>query len=179
MSNWIEGTFRVRGSLKNVKQFIDEGLGTVSSKQPPIKIEYDSLLEKSPKVIYAEVISGWDEDFGVYIKDSRRQFICVNGDSNINICRVDYTEDMYLFAVRYKGAWQIDRETMQYICKKYHLDVKVNGYENGGQFEEIYELRYLHLDSSNTDDFFVVADTSKEYKGTNWEWDCLMPNLGG
>lgn len=52
MPNWIEGTFRVRGSLKNVKQFIDEGLGTVRGKMPPVKIEYDSLSEELPKAIY-------------------------------------------------------------------------------------------------------------------------------
>jgi hypothetical protein len=54
------------------------------------------------------------------------------------------------------------------IAKKYKIDIRVNGYEKGMEFEQLFEV------SRNGE---VKCESFIQY--ADYTWECPMPLLGG
>lgn len=74
----------------------------------------------------------------------------------------------FQFSSSFKSAWAIDTEPLANIAKKYEIDIRVNGYEMGMQFEQLLEV------SRNGT---VKCESFIQYE--DYEWECPMPLLGG
>jgi hypothetical protein len=163
MPNWIEGTFRARGNKENIKKFLLEALepcvGYGKNKELLKEIIYDedSFIEIEFK--YSE-----KEYLNLHIVGTHRQFV-------ENICTIEANKTKngeFQLALDYKGAWSIDQEHFIELAKKYEVDIKVNGYERGMEFESLFEVNRKGQ---------VICDCYKEY--SDYIWECPMPLLGG
>lgn len=167
MPNWIEGTFRARGSKENIKKFILEGLEACYRQKIITEIEENEnslyVTFKNPeaaendKIEYPNIL---------HIKDTRRNFI-------EDLCMGEIYADKkdngdFQFVSSFKSAWAIDTEPLVNIAKKYEIDIRVNGYEMGMQFEQLLEV------SRNGT---VKCESFIQYE--DYEWECPMPLLGG
>jgi hypothetical protein len=164
MPNWIEGTFRARGSKENIKKFLLEALEPC--------VGYDQNKELLKEIIYEEdsyieiEFKYSEEEYPktLHIAGTHRQFV-------ENICTIEANKTKngeFQLALDYKGAWSIDQEHFIELAKKYEVDIKVNGYERGMEFESLFEVNRKGQ---------VICDCYKEY--SDYIWECPMPLLGG
>lgn len=167
MPNWIEGTFRARGNKDNIKKFILEGLEACYRLKITTEIEEndDSLYVtfKNPEVAENDKI---EYPKTLHIKDTRRNFIEDLCMGEIYAYKKENGE--FQFASSFKSAWAIDTEPLANIAKRYEIDIRVNGYEKGMQFEQLLEV------SRNGT---VKCESFIQYE--DYEWECPMPLLGG
>lgn len=167
MPNWIEGTFRTRGKKENIKRFLMDGLDPVSSFNVEEKIS-------------REIFDNGDGDFTVtfkrtdlenklvqslHIAGTRRYFI-EDLDGEIYVRKNDKGD--FQFTTSFKAAWAISVETIQKIAKEFEIDIKVNGFECGMEFEQTVEV---------TRNGNIKTDSCVEYD--DYDWECKMPLLGG
>lgn len=118
MPNWCVGTLRVRGKSKDLQNFVLKGLKPIDyCKDEHSKIE----LSKSGYVTCDEMCwiegtrRGFVNDLDVYIEDSE--------DDSIQTIALDV-----------KFAWGISADDLLEICKKYNIDMKIYGFEQGMEF---------------------------------------------
>lgn len=113
MPNWVEGTFKVRGTLSDVERFVRENmLDTIISIT---KSEGDLELELSGEA---------------YIKDSNRMFIYPgyyysfdkNGKNTLTL--------------QFKAAWRVHIDPFVKMSKDYDVDIKIYGFEKGSEFNQ-------------------------------------------
>lgn len=139
MPNWIEGTFRARGNKDNIKKFILEGLEACYRLKITTEIEEndDSLYVtfKNPEAAENDKI---EYPKTLHIKDTRRNFIEDLCMGEIYAYKKENGE--FQFASSFKSAWAIDTKPLANIAKKYEIDIRVNGYEMGMQFEQLLEV---------------------------------------
>ena len=171
MANWIEGTFRSRGSKENIKMFLLEALepcsrfGKKRESLKEITYEEDNYLEMKFK--YADGEEEKEEYVKtLYIAGTRRQFVENLSCGTIEANKTKNGE--FQLALDYRGAWSIDYEHFIGLAKKYEVDIKVNGYERGMEFESLFEVNRKGT---------VICDCFKQY--SDYEWECPMPLLGG
>ena len=156
MPNWCEGTLKVKGTIKDLKNFVLNGLLPVSpigaTKEP---LSLDGGDETS---LYISSVPNT-----LYIKGTRRAF-----------CEPDYIEvssdepnDKTILTMPFKQAWAILSDNLLEVCKEFNVDMKIQGFERGMQFSQIVEI----VDGE------IVQD--EEIKYDNWEWDCPCPDMGG
>lgn len=171
MPNWIEGIFRARGSKENIKRFLLEalepcvGYGKMLHEEflKEISYEEDNYIEIEFKYAGGEEEK---EEYvkTLYIEGTHRQFI-----ENTRTIEASKTKNgEFQLALDYRGAWSIDDEHFIELAKKYEVDIKVNGYERGMEFESLFEVNRKGT---------VICDCFKQY--SDYTWDCLMPLLGG
>lgn len=156
MPNWCEGTLKVRGTIKDLKNFVLNGLLPVSpigaTKEP---LSLDGEDETS---LYISSVPNT-----LYIKGTRRAF-----------CEPDYIEvssdepnDKTILTMPFKQAWAILSDNLLEVCKEFNIDMKIQGFERGMRFSQIVEI----VDGE------IIQD--EEIKYDDWEWDCPCPELGG
>ena len=113
MPNWVEGTFKVRGTLSDVERFVRENmLDTIISIT---KSEGDLELELSGEA---------------YVKDSNRMFIYPgyyysfdkNGKNTLTL--------------QFKAAWRVYIDPFVKMSKDYDVDIKIYGFEKGSEFNQ-------------------------------------------
>ena len=147
MPNWCRGTLKVRGTKEDLTRFIFEGL------QP---------TRKTVKLLADEY--GYIESGDTYwIENTYRGFV-----DGVRVVLSEYEDDaavIALFDARF--AWGIDAEDLLKTCKKYHVDMKIKGYEKGMQFNQDIEI----VDGE------ILKD--EEIKFDNYKWDCDCPTVGG
>ena len=148
MPNWCEGTFRARGSKEDLINFIRNG---VEAEFIPMDCDDEFETEKC----------GY-----IWIKDTRRHFL--NAEDRQYISLYEKENGIYQFAFPFVAAWAIDTDAIKMIAEKYHIDVRVNGFEMGMQFEQLVEV-------SKTG--WIRCDSVIQYD--DYEWQCAMPLLGG
>lgn len=173
MPNWIEGTFRARGSKENIKKFIMEGLQPVSffgcddKIQRKIEFEEDDYIEINFKLDNQNEDQKMKHPKELYIPHTKRNFVELNnwGDITVNSCKKN---NDFIFATDFKGAWAIDTEAIVQVAKEFQIDIRVNGYECGMEFEQL-----LEVDRNGT----IKCDSCIEY--IDYTWECSMPLLGG
>ena len=152
MPNWCEGTLKVRGKVKDLKQFVLEGLEPVdffgNSKG---KLQFDK---------YGECTC----EHSCYIENTRRGFV-----EGLHIyIDSDYAEDdINVICMGCKFAWGISAEELQKTCKKYNVDMKIFAFERGMQFNQNIEI----VDGQ------IIKD--EELTFDNYDWECICPNMGG
>lgn len=167
MPNWIEGTFRARGKKENIDRFLKNGVGTASwfdeKREMEICVQdYGDSLEYDYR--YTGEFTGKSFE-SLHIKGTRRHFL-ENLEFGISV-NENKSGEMQ-FATDFKAAWFIDDEQISDICKQYGIDIRINGYERGQEFEQIIEI-----DRNGT----TLEDKTIEYD--DWNWECAMPLLGG
>lgn len=162
MPNWAEGTLKIRGTRQDIQNFLENGFGAVDTsaailsflgkvKEPnKIKIEKD---EYEMKLSSPE---------GLYIKGTRRAFI----DGAIEWWFEDkHTEILIIDS--FKQAWGVGAEDFVNISKAYNLDIRIYAFERGMEFNQEIEIHKGN----------IIKDV--EIKFDDYEWECIMPNLGG
>lgn len=168
MPNWIEGTFRARGSKENIKRFLLEALKQCGGYGENKEILKEISYEEDDCIGIEFKYAGGEEEYlkTLYIAGTQHQFI-----ENLRMGIVEAKETKngeFQLALHYKGAWSIDKEHFIEIAKKYEVDIRVNGYECGMEFEQLFEVNR----KGN-----VICDLFKKYD--DYIWECQMPLLGG
>lgn len=172
MPNWVEGTFRARGKKDNIKKFIMEGLSPVSYFEKEEKISKEITCEENNSFFVRFKIT--EKETGKYkkyvkslsIEGTRKHFIDDLFCGEINVYENKNKESQ--FCCPFKSAWAIDTEKIKEIAKKYKIDIRVNGYECGTEFEYVFEVSRKGIIE---EDSFIKYD--------DYAWQCPMPLLGG
>lgn len=100
-----------------------------------------------------------------WIKGTPRGFVN-DLDIDIDSCDFDENENITVsFHVEF--AWDCDAKVIKKICSKYDIDARLYLFEKGMQFNRNIEI----INGKITKDITIKFD--------NYEWDCIMPNLGG
>lgn len=161
MPNWCEGKLKIRGKRKELINFINNSLVKVTceenKKKIPLKLEFDEYGDMLP-------VANETKDYYLYFKDSRRLF--PNEPLNFCLPHDEKKEKIIFFEI--KQAWQFDIDYLQKLSKNNNVDLRVVGYECGGQFT--HEIEIIKGN--------IVKNIVKEY-GEEWDWVIDDPSLGG
>lgn len=164
MANWVEGTFRARGSKDNIKKFIMEGLNAISYLGKE-KIKKELYYEDDDLLEFRIKRTDIDENVKtLHIAGTNRNFLEIQG----RIESYKNEKGDFYIAESFKSAWSIDIDKIVEIAEKYKIDIRVNGYERGMQFEQLLEV------SRNGT---VKCEAFVQY--ADYVWECSMPLLGG
>ena len=150
MPNWCEGTLKVRGKVKDLKRFVLEGLRPVGYMG---EIKEPLALNE-----YGDVYS--KETY--HIENTYRGFV-----EGIDIYFSDMDREKEIICLDTKFAWGIDAEQLREICIKYNVDMRIYAFERGMEFNQDIEIV----------DGVIKSDRKIEFK--NYEWECVMPTMGG
>jgi len=169
MPNWVEGTFRARGSKENIKKFLQEGLEACYGLKITTEIDEndDSLYVtfKNPEIAENDYKHKYHDT--LYIKDTRRNFIEDLCCGEIYAYKKKSNGE-FQFTSSFKSAWAIDTEPLVNIAEKYEIDIRVNGFERGMEFEQLLEISRKGQ---------IKCESVISYD--DWDWQCPMPLLGG
>lgn len=151
MPNWCKGCLKVRGTKGNVAKFILEGLHPVGF-----------LGEEHPKLSLNEYGSIHSNET-CWIENTRRGFV-----KGVDVYLSDYEDDEIFVALfDSEFAWGISADELLKTCKKYHVDMKIHGFERGLEFNQVIEI----VDEK------ILKDEELHFK--DYKWDCIFPNIGG
>ena len=150
MPNWCEGSLKVRGTKENMTRFILEGLRPVGFLgEEKAKLQLDE---------YGDINSNET----CWIENTRRGFV-----KGVEVYLSEYEDDeTFVEVFDSKFAWGISADELLKTCEKYHVDMKIHGFEMGMEFNqdiEIVDGRILkyHIYSAGQ-----VVDTSESYQTT-------------
>lgn len=156
MPNWCEGTLKVRGTIKDLKNFVLNGLIPVTltgcAKKPLSFDKEDNVsfcIYSTPNTLY--------------IKDSRRAFC----EPEYIEAWVDEVNNKTIMTLPFKQAWAIKAVDLLNICKEFNVDIRIQGFERGMQFSQIVEI----IDGEIRQDEIIKYD--------DWDWECPCPDVGG
>ena len=114
MPNWCEGTLKVRGTIKDLKDFVLNGLIPVN----PLGVTKEPLSLDGEDETSLYISSTPDT---LYIKGTRRAF-----------CEPDYIEinsdepnDKTILTMPFKQAWAILSDNLLAVCKEFNVDMKI------------------------------------------------------
>lgn len=157
MPNWIEGTLKLRGSSENLKRFFDNAV------QPCFS--YNPKMQKREDFITCDY--GEDNEFNevsiesdAYIENTSRAFV-------VRECYIYWEKAYETVCIPIRQAWCFVAEEWAEISKKYNLDVRLYGFEQGMEFCQEVEI----IDGK------VTMDNKIRYD--DWDWECPMPRMGG
>lgn len=163
MPNWAEGVLKVRGTRKDIRNFLTGALEAIPSVSQQIALLRGQEF-KAPEVKIQE--DEWDFNMkaphGFYISGTRRAFI----EGNIQWDFSDRHEEV-LSIDSFKQAWGVDADSFAELSKQYDVDIKIYAFERGMEFNQDIEIHKGEIIKNN------------EIKFDDYEWECLMPNLGG
>lgn len=152
--NWCVGTLKVHGKIENIKKWIEEGI-----------VCYDmfwNTTEKQPNVDYKFVDLCVEIPEEGHVKGSRRNFISgedyvYEGENRVygTLC----------FDIR--AAWGFEPDVYKKISEDYNLDFRLQGFEQGMEFEQILEV-------INGE---ITIDEERHY--ADYKWEAYDPRLGG
>ncbi|MDC7953213.1 hypothetical protein [Liquorilactobacillus mali] len=176
MPNWIEGDLRVKGTKKELFNFLRNAIAAqnvVWSKDDdgPI-VELSMPIEK-----YDEYgLRMFEYSVDAYLKGTRRFFIGKSYSKNISF-NCDYlvdseeNEEPLVINLDFSAAWNFDDNELSEICKEYHVDMAIYGVESGMQF--------IHQ-STIRNDGEVIESVFKHYQNTaDFMFEVPFSNLGG
>ena len=161
MANWCEGNIRFRGTKENIKKFLENEIVYVTydgeEKKPVIDDgEYEMMISLPP---------GETKD-SFYFRNTYRNFIF---SYTVEVCWPDDddNEDIIVIIDDFNSAWGLRDQGWADHAKKYNIDIRMFGYEQGMEFSEV-----MTITRDGT-----VSDEHKHYD--DWNWDCPFPNMGG
>ena len=132
-----------------------------------ITCEEDYYLEFKVSLIDEDDNQGKESQISLHIPKTRRNFVDLDSWGEINACKPQNSDD-FVFATRFKGAWAIDTDAIKEIATEFQIDIRVNGYECGMEFEQLFEVNRSG---------WVACESVIQYM--NYTWECPMPLLGG
>jgi len=157
MANWCEGTLKVRGNIEDIKRFLKEGL-------VPTTFTWIGQTTEPPEITETEHYFTMKSITGsFYVKDTNRNFI----ESEIDFEYGDEKDENVLVINDYKAAWGIDAKDLAEISRRYNIDLKIYAFERGMQFNQDIEIHKGQ----------IIKDEEIEFD--DYDWECIMPNLGG
>ena len=154
MPNWCEGTLKVRGEIEDLKKFVLEGLhpvGFFGEKLESLKLnEWGDCEYKG----------------ACWIENTRRGFV---DDLDVYFSEFQEDDEPRVICLESRFAWAIDAEELQKTCIKYNVDMKIYAFEKGMEFNQDIEI----INGQ------IVRDKEISFSGKDYEWECIMPTLGG
>lgn len=158
MPNWCEGTLKVRGKISDLKRFVVEGLQPFNV--PGEKLDSFKFEDEDEKSFF---LATGREISWIWICGTRRHF-----------CEADYIEAYAddndtptVLLLPMKAAWRMEAGPLRDVCKKFNVDMRIQGFERGMEFSQLIEI----INGEITHD--------DEIKYDDWRWDCPCPLLGG
>lgn len=151
MPNWCEGSLKVRGTKENMTRFILEGLRPVGFLgEEKAKLQLDE---------YGDINSNET----CWVENTRRGFV-----KGVEVYLSEYEDDeTFVEVFDSKFAWGISADELLKTCEKYHVDMKIHGFEMGMEFNQDIEIV----------DGRILKDEELHFE--NYQWDCICPNMGG
>lgn len=182
MPNWCEGIIRFRGKEENIISAMTKGLlQEYEGCDPDASIElyknYAKDDENNSKCL-ALGFSAENRDNVFYIDDTSRHF--VESFEEAIAYRVG---DDFIIALWFKAAWRIRAFTddrykgLDGFAKKYGVDIRAVGYEQGIGFKQIVEIDRTGKVLVDFHDSYKAKDVEESYGRFLWESE--MPLLGG
>ena len=172
MPNWAEGILKVRGTKKEVMNFLENGLRALDFGHQIVKVLAETSGEKvkqrEPNQITFD-IDDWETKVsapeGFHIKGTRRAFI--EGDISFYHEEIEDDEKFVLVIDNFKQAWGVDPNDYIQISVDYGIDIRIHAYELGMEFNQ-------HITIENG-----VITQNEEIQFDDYNWECPHPNLGG
>lgn len=172
MPNWCSGSLKLRGQYENKVKFLSEGLNEYScewndEERQPVEIvvpkdKWIRRIEEYGEAGAREFVMDIEPGEWVYVEGTKRAFI-----TSDYIC---IAENDNVVAVGISQAWDFRADNWIDISKKYDLDIKLWGVDNGWGF--MHEIEIVKGE--------VVSDISKHWDNYNdFLWECPLPWLGG
>lgn len=164
MSNWCKGTLKIRGKKENIIRFLEEGTSLLDGFWNPKEIKPELEVNDCDEI----EIRNLDKTKGIeclYIKGTKRNFIDPI-ENEIYIYDID-EEEQIICLENFKAAWGIDADALRLISNRYNIDIKIYAFEAGMEFNQDIEIIKGK----------IIKD--KEIKFTNYQWECIEPNIGG
>lgn len=183
MPNWVEGNLKVRSkNANNVKEFFKNAFGYQCMNCPNTELRSSMKCfittvedkELCPHTnCYGDLIIIEDEGYkidqfsiifkdSVYLKDSSRVFVGKD--------KKEYEDGYYnnkVVVLPFKAAWRLYPDEWVELSKKYNVDFRLYGFEQGMEFCE--ELEVINGE--------ITLFNEIHYK--DWDWECPMPRMGG
>lgn len=150
MPNWCEGWVKFRGSLEDLKRFIENEF---KGAEPEINDE-----ELSPLI----------ENKTTFLKSLVRTYIDYDDTAEANDEIFCNDNGIGIFAIKLCHAWNVGRQGYEELAKAYNLDIKGKCYERGMEFVEEFEV-------NNKGDVVLY----EVHKFDDYYWECECPTLGG
>lgn len=168
MPNWAEGSLKIRGPIKNIKRFLEEGIQKKALNTFGKEMDEDIVT-----------FNDWSDECGIeyeyhfvsasHIKHTSRAFI----DPGI-VERGEYayiggesTESIDTIALPFKQAWRAEAKRFEEISKEYGIDIAIHTFEKGAEFEQDILIK----------DGKIVKDEIIEYD--DYKFESALPMLGG
>lgn len=158
MPNWCEGELKVRGKKKNIIRFMEEGIQPMTplaENLEKIKFtqgKYSTYAMSTCKKKYLIIEAG-----RAFIDEFMIEFENLESDET----------DILVEAFPARFAWKINAEKLQDIAKKYNIDIKILGFECGGQFNQLVEIVNKK----------IIKNEIITYK--DYQWECPFSKMGG
>ena len=150
MPNWCVGWVKFRGTLEDLKRFIE------------------NEFEKSEPEINDEELSPYIENRTTFLKSLVRTYVDYDDTAEANDEIFCNDNGVGIFAIKLCHAWNVVRQGYDELAKKYKLDIKGKCYERGMEFIEEFEY------NSNGDEILYKVHEVDDYL---WEGEC--PTVGG
>lgn len=164
MANWCEGNIRFRGTKENIKKFIENEIVYVVLRENDTE-EVKPQIEESEYEIVLYPPEGEMRD-SFYFRNTWRNFIFAG---SVEIYWPDAEEDEEIVVVLddFNSAWGFHEQGWAEHAKKYNIDIRMFGIEQGMQFSQTMTA---------TRDGNIVNNL-EHYD--DWNWECPFPNMGG
>ena len=163
MPNWVKGNIRLRGCAHAIVEFLKNEIvcctysDNMKIVEHAVRCEYENgecIISRPPETDRR----GW-----FYIKGTKRNFVEVD----LIYVYLDEKREGTACIDGFKAAWVVHPEPYIEKSKKYGLDIKIVGFEQGMEFMQTVEVIGGDL----------VQNEEKQFD--DWDWDCPMPNMGG
>lgn len=173
MPNWINGTFKVRGTLTQLKAFGETEFRTQAQLDFERTNLFASLMKKDVKAEQPETdvtveISDYEVNIqsnsGLVLNNLRR---ATTGDGTGYINEDEEDAKHIVVFENFEAAWGLDPNDVLEMAIRHNIDVYFHGFEKGMEFEQIIEV----VDGK--------IKQSKERRYENYQWECPFPGLGG
>ena len=185
MPNWCEGNIRFRGKMRDILKLIENQFMFCKVYVKPVdKYSGQSYTEEKPSKVTLEddylinVSTPFDDTETTnrsycYIEGTRRNFMSLydNDFDSTVIYKLPNKEDDYIVVFdKFSAAWSIEPEPYVEMSKKYHVDIRIMGWEQGlGFWQDIVIV-----------DGKIIRNVADDYGGYDgWMWESALPYVGG
>ena len=185
MPNWIEGTLKIRSKdINNIKNFLKEAVGYTCHACPLSQEEkgkcQELMFSKDKKPLPCDSFRPYDKNIKVDSFDDGSSEVLLkdlllikDGPSRAYIGHEDDETYEYIdiespiLILPMKEAWGFDSEGWLELAKKYNVDIRLYGIEQGMQFAQEIEI----VNGKVTLEREITYD--------DWDWECPFPRMGG
>jgi len=157
MPNWCEGCIKVRGKPTNIVNFVKNALTVYDYVDFNVRKKNDEGID----VEETDHDVHFDIKETTHIEGTRRHFV------EKNYVWIDLKKEVFTICMPMRAAWRIDSEPLVILAQKYGVDIRVNGYEMGMEFNQEIIIENGEVVKAEVIEF------------GDYRWECPMPTLGG